>query len=208
MMYLLRFLFGGYSWIKKEFVLWKIVFDEIESRFVSIEAPWARFSPRTKGLKLGKLRKADRALALGRIAFAGDQGPLAKRLFSQEMTRRHRQGEQISKIEMEPFDIVVKMLRDKDRSPSIGGAPQLAKVYQFVKNVSFPLYWPDKAAGTVFLQGRPCLGYERLDTKIVDPDNHSWPTSVTEEGANKEKVTEAPPEVRSTTQIEKPLSQT
>jgi hypothetical protein len=198
-----QFLFGGYSWIKKEFVLWKIVFDEYEKRFVSIEAPWARFSPKTKGLKISKLRRADRGSALGRIAFAGDQGPLACRLFSQEMTRRHRQGEEISKIEMEPFDIVVRMLRDKGRSPSIGGAPQLAKVYQFVKNISFPLYWPDKATGTIFLQGRPCLGYERLDTKIVDPDDHSWPTQIAEDGAKEERISEAPSDIRSATETEK-----
>jgi hypothetical protein len=91
------------------------------------------------------------------------------------MTLRHQEGETISKIEMEPFDLVVKMLRDPQHASSIGGAPQLIKVYQYMKSVSFPLYWPDKATGKVYLQGRPCVGYERLDTKIVDPDDHSWP---------------------------------
>jgi hypothetical protein len=46
-----------------------------------------------------------------------------------------------------------------------------------VGDVSFPIYWPNKESGRFFLQGRTCVGYEHLDTKIVDPDNHSWPTS-------------------------------
>ena len=117
-----QFLFGGYSWIKKDFELWKILFDKSEKRFVSQDAQWAHFSPETRGLKIGKLKKADRKLALGRIAFAGDQAPKARSLFSQAMTRRNRLGEKISKIEMEPFDIIVKMLRDKERPPSIGGS--------------------------------------------------------------------------------------
>jgi hypothetical protein len=171
-----QFLFGGYSWIKKEFELWKIRFDRSQRRFVSKEAEWAHFNQHTQGLKLSKLDRAGRETALGRIAFAGDQGPKARKIFSQELTRRYRDGESISKIEMEPLDILVKMLRDPQRSPSIGGAPQLIKVYQYMKSVSFPLYWPNKETGKVFLQGRPCVGYERLDTKIVDPDDHSWRT--------------------------------
>jgi len=170
-----QFLFGGYSWIKKEFVLWKIVFNRTAGRFVPREAEWAHF-PRLKGLRISKLGRADRHLALGKIAFIGDQTATAKVALSREMTRRQLSGENISKIEMEPFDIIIGMLRDSNRSPSIGGAPQLAKVYQYVKNVSFPIYWPDKESGKVFLQGRPCIGYERLDQKIVDPDHHSWPT--------------------------------
>jgi hypothetical protein len=78
---------------------------------------------------------------------------------------------------MEPLDILIGMLRVPEHSATIGGAPQLIKVYQYMKAVSFPIYWPNKESGRFYLQGRPCIGYENLDTKIVDPDNHSWPTS-------------------------------
>ncbi|HWE84595.1 MAG TPA: hypothetical protein VG267_06600 [Terracidiphilus sp.] len=172
-----QFLFGGYSWIKKEFELWKFKFDKTQKRFVSVEAEWAYLNPQRRGLNIGKLAKAERKKALGRIAFAGDQAPKARRLFSQEMVRRYRKDEAITKIDMEPFDILIDMLRDPEHSPTIGGAPQLIKVYQYMKAVSFPIYWPNKESGRFFLQGRPCVGYEHLDTKIVDPDNHSWPTS-------------------------------
>jgi hypothetical protein len=92
-----QFLFGGYSWIKKEFELWKIKFDKTQNRFISVEAEWAYFNPQRQGLNIGKLAKEERERALGRIAFAGDQAPKARRLFSQEMTRRYRKGEAISK---------------------------------------------------------------------------------------------------------------
>jgi hypothetical protein len=171
-----QFLFGGYSWIKKEFELWRIRFDKTRRRFVSVEAEWAYLDPLRRRVHMDKLARSERKTAIGRIAFAGDQAPKAKRLFSQMMARRYREGEEISKIDMEPFDILTGMLRDPDHSPTIGGAPQLIKVYQYMQAVSFPIYWPDKQSGRYFLQGRPCLGYENLDTKIVDPDNHSWPT--------------------------------
>ena len=172
-----EFLFGGYSWIKKEFELWRIRFDKTRRRFVAIEAQWAYFDPLRRRVHMDHLARSERKTAIGRIAFAGDQAPKAKRLFSQMMARRYREGEEISKIDMEPFDILTGMLRDPDHSSTIGGAPQLIKVYQYMQAVSFPIYWPDKQSGRRFLQGRPCLGYENLDTKIVDPDNHSWPTN-------------------------------
>jgi hypothetical protein len=172
-----EFLFGGYSWIKKEFVLWRIHFDRGLGRFVARESQWAYFRPGESGLRISYLPKVERMNALGRIAFAGDQWLNARLLFSAEMSRRRRAGEELSKMDLEPFDILVNMLRDVDKSSTIGGAPQLVKVYQYSKNVSFPIYWPNKVSGTVFLQGRPCVGYERLDTMVLDPDNHSAPVS-------------------------------
>jgi hypothetical protein len=169
-----QFLFGGYSWIKKEFELWKLKFSKSEGRFISTEAPWARISSKTGGLRISLKPKSAEEINLGRIVFAGDQAAHAAALLSKEMTRRFRAGEKITKWDMEPFKVLVSMLRDPSHSHTIGGSPQLAKVYQYMTAVSFPVYWPDKASGTVHLQGRPCLGYERLDTKIVDPDLPSW----------------------------------
>jgi len=169
-----QFLFGGYSWIKKEFELWKVKYSKSERRFIATEAPWARISSKTGGLKISLKPKSAEDISLGRIVFAGDQAGRAATVLSKEMTRRFRAGEQITKLDMEPFKVLVGMLRNPSRSHTIGGAPQLAKVYQYMAAVSFPIYWPDRESGTVFLQGRPCLGYEHLDTKIVDPDTPSW----------------------------------
>ena len=90
------------------------------------------------------------------------------------LTDDYLSGKATDKIDMQPFEVVRDMLRDPKRSHTIGGAPQLVKVYQFIQAVSFPVYWPDKASGLRFLQGRPCLGYENLDTKVFDPDRPAW----------------------------------
>ncbi len=75
-----QFLFGGYSWIKKDFELWKIKFDKTQKRFTSSEADWAYLNPQRRGFKIGKLAKAEQETALGRIAFAGDQAPFQRPL--------------------------------------------------------------------------------------------------------------------------------
>jgi hypothetical protein len=96
-----EFLFGGYSWIKKEFELWRIKFDKTRKRFVAVEAQWAYFDPLRRRVHMDQLARSERVTAIGRIAFAGDQAPKAKRLFSQMLARRYREGEDISKIDME-----------------------------------------------------------------------------------------------------------
>jgi hypothetical protein len=171
-----EFLLGGYSWIQKQFELWSIRYHKSGKHFVASEAPWATFASRAGGLRMSALSRQERQTGLGRIAFAGDQAARARRLFCEEMTRKQRSGAALKKIDMEPFEIMVKMLRDPTRSDTIGGAPQLVKVYQYMKAISFPVYWPNKSDGSIFLQGRPCIGYENLDTKVVDPDLPPWPT--------------------------------
>jgi hypothetical protein len=165
-----EFLFGGYSWTKKRFEIWKINYNMAERRFVAARAPWARISSKTGICRISRAAKSPQDVTLGQIAFAGDQAPNAEIKLSRELTNRLQIGEQVTKLDMEPFCVLVEMLRDRHRSHTIGGAPQLAKIYQYMTAVSFPLYWPSKAAGSVYLQGRPCLEYEHLDVKAVDPD--------------------------------------
>ena len=47
---------------------------------------------------------------------------------------------------------------------------QVVKLYQYMHSASLAVYWPDKKSNQVYLQGRPCLGYERVDNWILDPD--------------------------------------
>lgn len=166
-----EFLFGGYSWIKKRFELWNIRYDRSQNSYVANSAPWAYLQPNQHGLGIRSIRRPDRSKVLGQIAFAGDQAPVAEA----NLIKHFNSLTNIpAKIDMEPFDIIVQMLRDPNRSHTIDGAPQIAKVYQFLKAVQFPIYWPDKLTGTRYLQGRPCLGYEKIDTKVFDPDLPAW----------------------------------
>jgi hypothetical protein len=60
------------------------------------------------------------------------------------------------------------MLRSGDY-PTIGGPPQLAKVYRYMESRTFAVRWPDRESGLT-LMGRRLLGEERTDAPEVDPD--------------------------------------
>ncbi len=165
------FVFGGYSWVKKEFELWTIRFSKAETRFEAHPAKWIGFST-----KLNKylLRIADSPQRgtdhYYKIVFAGDQAQKAKQLLLDKLNVE-KTPEKIAKgIDWQPFEVVRDMLRDPQRSESIGGAPQVVKLYQYMQSASLAVYWPHKKDHQIYLQGRPCLGYERVDNWILDPD--------------------------------------
>ena len=76
----------------------------------------------------------------------------------------------LAQLDMEPFEIVRDMLRDTAHSETIGGAPQVVKVHQYMSAAPLGVYWPNRASGSVFIQGRRRLDYERVDRWILDPD--------------------------------------
>jgi hypothetical protein len=100
--------------------------------------------------------------------FAGDQAPLARTL----LLARFPIGSRPSnlKLDWEPFEVVRDMLRDPKRSETIGGAPQLVKVYQYMDAAVQGVYWPSRGTGRIHLQGRPCLDYGRIEQFVFDPD--------------------------------------
>jgi hypothetical protein len=173
-----EFLFGGYSWVKKRFELWAI--RRSEGNYLAETALWAYYSPGGKRVEIRGMRNPRREHLLGQVAFAGDQAEVAFKLVRERLTSDYLSGKSADKIDMQPFEVVRDMLRDPSRSHTIGGAPQLVKVYQFMQAVPFAVYWPDKKSGARFLQGRPCADYEQLDTKIIDPDKPAWRRSETQ----------------------------
>jgi hypothetical protein len=69
---------------------------------------------------------------------------------------------------MEPFEVLVEMLRSGNHE-TIGGPPQLAKVYRHMNTQFFGVSWPDRRGSTTFI-GRELLDYEQLDVPVLDPD--------------------------------------
>jgi hypothetical protein len=164
-----NFILGGYPWIKKRFEIWNISYRAAEKRFIAQPAEWLCYSvPGNKVLHRGRPKGAAK-LGIGRIAFAGDQAPLAKALLIKSVYPRSN-SKIPTKLDMEPFQVVRDMLRDPQHSETIGGAPQLAKVYQYMKAAPLAVYWKKKKRGRPHLLGRPCLGYERIDRWALDPD--------------------------------------
>ncbi len=164
------FIFGGYSWIKKRFQLWSVSYVRTERRFSAKPCRWLMFSADANRVILRWKKNRDNVQSLGRITFAGDRASvstattmLLARLNSDARSRQ-------KPLDMEPFEVVRDMLRDPGHSESIGGAPQIVKVYQYMRTAPLGVFWPDKAHGKVHLQGRACLGYERIDRWVLDPD--------------------------------------
>jgi hypothetical protein len=168
-----NFLFGGYSWVKKEFEIWSIEYSASERKFIAHPAKLASYfdnSPQIGYRSNSNRRIKESDHLIGKIAFAGDQAPLAKKLLSSKMMSIKDKKLSDLKFDMEPFEVVRDMLRDPAHSETIGGAPQLVKVYQYMRSATLGVYWPNKSKGTPHLHGRAYLGYEKLDNWVLDPD--------------------------------------
>lgn len=146
-----NFIFGGYSWREKDFRFWKLRGDG--QRFIA-EPPnhWGA-NPRQ-----------------WRIHFVGDDeviGDAKKRLAA---ILRGRGKLPDGDFDMEPFEVLRDIIRG-GRFPSVGGAPQLVKVYEHMNTLPFALYWPDRASGKVTALGRPLMEYEVPSWPVLDPDD-------------------------------------
>lgn len=163
------FLFGGYSWVKKQFELWEISFNSREGRFVAHAAQWLSHIAHVPHVDLRRTKEANGSRPIARIALAGDQRDRALGILRDRL-KPSGEDPEATKLDMQPFEVVRDMLRDPRHAETIGGAPQLVKVYQYMQAAPLAVYWPSKSSGAAHLQGRPCLGYERIDRWIFDPD--------------------------------------
>jgi hypothetical protein len=176
------FLVGGYSWLHRNFKLWRIVYDSNLKKFVTFEATHAQTNPIAKKVFFGSASHAGeiRNSSLGQIAFAGDQAGVARTRFCEMLQARLTFDPialETAQLDYEPFEVVRDMLRDPKRADTIGGAPQLLKVYQHMNVAPLVVYWPNRK-GSPHLAGRPLLGYERIDRWCFDPDAlRSWNTN-------------------------------
>jgi len=161
-----KFLFGGYSWMRKRFELWKITYDQELRRFISAPAPTISFEAQAGKFLIR--RGKTKTVPASKICIGGDQAELATTLLLQKLSSRD--GKTFNGLNWEPFEVIRDMLRAKSRAETIGGAPQIIKVYPYRRSAPLAVFWPIKRNGKVFLQGRECLDYESIDHWILDPD--------------------------------------
>lgn len=162
------FLFGGYSWDRKEFQLWTISYYASTKSFEAHPSHWLTFSNKAGKIEFRRRVKIGDAHNLGRIAFAGDQAAVARKLLLEKLNANAYTGDEY--LDWQPFEVVRDMLRDPHHSETIGGAPQVTKVHQYMQSGPYGVFWPNKESGKVHLHGRACLGYERIDRWVLDPD--------------------------------------
>jgi hypothetical protein len=72
-------------------------------------------------------------------------------------------------LNMEPFEVLRDIIR-LESFPSVGGPPQLVKVYEHMNAVPLGVFWPTRASQKVTLLGRPLMAYEKIGWRVIDPD--------------------------------------
>jgi len=154
-----EFLFGGYSWKRKQFLIWKIRFSAAAKAF-HLRRPAFYWNSRATFVISGDSDlQIEAKKRLGRMLFQ-----------SGKIKKGKNSG---FAFDWEPFEILRDLLReyaDKD-DKTIGGPPQIAKIYQHRNARYIGVHWPRSDGGQMYIAGRSVLGYERPNCWILDPDN-------------------------------------
>jgi hypothetical protein len=147
-----QFLLGGYSWLDKCFHIWRVGYFPSQGMFHYDTA---------KGF-CGEQES---------FMLAGDAAVAYRAVFDQLVTERrcHHWGEQ--GLDLEPFEALVGFLRSSGPDASVGGPPQLVKVYQHTSTLPIPVLWPDRKSDHVSMLGRQLVEYENVDEWALDPDS-------------------------------------
>lgn len=145
-----HFILGGYSWEYGKFHIWYLHYDTHIGRFTF------RPASQWRGVRGSK-----------KIMAAGDHLQEFKtRLIA---LLRERRKLTVGGFDMEPFEVLRDMIRDEEYD-SIGGPPQIMKVYQHLNTQPLAVYWPNREVGKITLLGRPLLSYETTRYYVLDPD--------------------------------------
>lgn len=155
------FIVGCHSWLLKRPVISRIRYDGGTKNFVA-SAP--RF-PKRRSPGLHK--------NAGKFEMIGD---LRQQYF--ERLADFIDYERAARFDMEPFSALASMLLDdtftnrrgKYKGP-IGGAPQILKIYPFLRTMEFGVYWPSRKNGVLHLNGRALFDFEKLTLPQIDGAN-------------------------------------
>jgi hypothetical protein len=156
-----EFLFGGWSWQEQRFLLWRMYWDAKQHRIrhdrvLPSQVGVVRFIGTRDRATRDRSKKDEALEVVGK----------AKARLSALLREKH--GRLGAPLDMEPWEVLLELLRSGDH-PTLGGAPQLAKVYRYMDTRVFAVRWPD-GDGALTLTGRELLSYEKTDAPIVDPD--------------------------------------
>lgn len=147
-------LFGGWSWQKQTFCVWRFYFHPTRKEF--------DFEPMGHGIKVGRDHP---------ITFAGTRTAVEKArddiIDLLDSKGKFRKG--IKYFDMEPFEVLRDIIRGK-QFDDVGGPPQLIKIYKHGNNQPFAVKWPQADRKTSMF-GRPFFPGERSKLPVIDPDD-------------------------------------
>ncbi len=154
-----EFIVGGYSWMEQEFRLWRYRYNNFSKLFEKQEFDYS-FEKK-----------------FGKIIFAGD----AKSILTKELINilHDKYGDNYAAyngkgFDMEPFEALVSLLRKTTPEATIGGPPQLVKIYRHMNCKPLGVYWPvqvkEEPLKNRTLLGRKLFDTEQCDFSFIDPD--------------------------------------
>ncbi len=139
-----QFLFGGWSWKASEFKLWKLEYNHEAGAFVHNES------------------NRDEMF----YTFIGDELERSHELLGDEISKS---GKILSsRFDMEPFKVLVAMIRDPSYS-NIDGAVQIAKIHPPGTTEFLGVYWQSVEGKKTFL-GKEVNFENNPAVKFIDPD--------------------------------------
>ncbi|WP_331701791.1 hypothetical protein [Paenibacillus sp. IITD108] len=147
-----EFILGGYSWIRKSFSIFLIQYSRHYKKFVVRPA-----------FNLGRL---------GKIIFAGDWKHKGKHRLVERLRKKYGvnlAGDNVQGFDMEPLEALSDLLLEAGRDDTIGGPPQLVKVYQHMNCKPIGVLWPpgvETPERTVL--GRKLFEFEDSDHWFID----------------------------------------
>jgi len=154
-----EFIFGGYSWIQKEFKLWKYKYSKGEQGFLK-----QRASITFHGKTFGKM------VIIGdkKDCFVKELYNIISNKYGKHFESYNNQG-----YNMEPLEALIKLLKNTTSEDTIGGAPQIIKIYQHISSRPIGVYWPNKCEDiyknrTLF--GRRMFEFENTNYWFLDPE--------------------------------------
>ncbi|MDO8040367.1 hypothetical protein [Janthinobacterium sp. SUN137] len=137
------FIFAGYSARRKDFFVRRIVFHPTRLLFESRSA---------------------RGIGGEIITHIGDKDPMSA-MVRHIAERRKKSKTRGAKLDMQPAEAFYAVLSSKQFS-EIGGAPQVAKVYQNMSQRHLGVYWPQDVENheqNIYLRGRRLKKFDVLD---------------------------------------------
>jgi len=144
------FLLAGYSWRRSRFVIWTLHFDRSIQAFTFRRANWWRGGDPTK-----------------KLAMVGDAVDEAKTRLVEIL--RHSGRLKAGGFDLEPLAALRDIIRE-GKHDSVGGPPQVVKIYRHMNVTPFGVYWPNRASNQMTMLGRPLLHYEASFFPMLDPD--------------------------------------
>jgi hypothetical protein len=154
-----EFIFGGYSWKNRKFMIWHIYYQPKMKAFEAHPAKEWKGKPWVFAGDKYQVKEADSRF---------------RKILEDKQARPHEVED--FKLDWEPFEAICSMLKDAQKGndykySSIGGAPQVLKVYEFLASSHFAVKWQNNEDDepVSYVSGRKPLGFETPDLWVFDP---------------------------------------